>query len=100
MRITNPPPRLPLILLLLIILPPDLSSCTSRRHLRSSSRDVNSDEIKQTDRQMSSSSPSWSATKYDFPPPPAEAPRGSRARDRVYGASYRTVPAGPNPLHN
>ncbi|CAN0907592.1 hypothetical protein LINGRAHAP2_LOCUS24875 [Linum grandiflorum] len=101
MRTPNPARQLPpLFLLLLVILAPDISTCTSR-HLRfTSTPDING-ELKQSNHQiLSSSSSSSSSPSHNFYFPKAESPQGTRERDRVYGTSYRTVPAGPNPLHN
>ncbi|CAN1184269.1 hypothetical protein LINPERPRIM_LOCUS8399 [Linum perenne] len=91
MRTPNPLQHLPLFLLLLLILPLDFSRCTAR-NLRFTTQFKQSD-----DHQLYSSS---SSPSHNFYFPTAQAPQGTREGDRVYGASYRAVPAGPNPLHN
>ncbi|KAI5601515.1 hypothetical protein POPTR_001G107400v4 [Populus trichocarpa] len=86
MRIPNP--RRSFLFLMIILAISQLSSC---RYLHINIRD----QTNQTVETDVSTQFSWHFT--------AKAPEGSNKDeidDPVYGASYRTVPGGPNPLHN
>uniref|UniRef100_A0A2P2QBS8 Uncharacterized protein n=1 Tax=Rhizophora mucronata TaxID=61149 RepID=A0A2P2QBS8_RHIMU len=76
------------LVFLILLAGSQLSSC---RHLHESTRGRNSGHPVEN---QSSTQFSWHFS--------AKAPEGSNRVEGnpVYGASYRTVPAGPNPLHN
>ncbi|KAJ0106249.1 hypothetical protein Patl1_18742 [Pistacia atlantica] len=81
MKILNP--KFPFLVLLIILAACQLSSS---RYLHTTTSEETSTEFHPTF--------SWHF--------PAKAPEssGKEATDPLYGVSYRTVPGGPNPLHN
>ncbi|EOY24670.1 Uncharacterized protein TCM_016213 [Theobroma cacao] len=85
MRIWNP--KFSFLVFMIILATSHLSS--SRYIHRSLSS-----EAEQTTRAEFSTSPLW-----HFPAKSSEASRAEKSQP-IYGVSYRTVPGGPNPLHN
>lgn len=88
MSLKIPNTRIPFLFLMILLALSQFSSC---RHLHINRGDHQAKETAKTD---FSTQFSWHF--------PAKAPEGSSKDeiDQVYGVSYRTVPGGPNPLHN
>ncbi|KAG5249297.1 hypothetical protein OIU77_027121 [Salix suchowensis] len=86
MRIPNP--RLSFIFLMIILASSQLSSC---RHLHIKIGDQNKPRAEAQE---------FAQFSWHFPAKASQGSSKDEIDDPVYGVSYRTVPGGPNPLHN
>lgn len=86
MRIPNP--RLSFIFLMIILASSQLSSC---RHLHIKIDDQNNPRAE---------AQVFTQFSWHFPAKASQGSSKGEIDDPVYGVSYRTVPGGPNPLHN
>ncbi|KAJ6415230.1 hypothetical protein OIU84_004089 [Salix udensis] len=86
MRIPNP--RLSFIFLMIILATSQLSSC---RHLHIKIGDQNKPRAE---------AQVFTQFSWHFPAKASQGSSKDEIDDPVYGVSYRTVPGGPNPLHN